>query len=97
MIDAPAVYGPRETLHNRFVRGLQKAKRRVGAMFHAFANRPPAEVLIDIPSAKAHFGRHREHHLGDLVTRLNWRAMSSRRDSLVRNVKAVSLGRSSFQ
>ena len=53
--------------------------------------------VIDIPSAKAHFRRHREHHLGDLVTRLNWRAMSSRRDSLVRNVKAVSLGRSSFQ
>jgi transposase len=53
-IDAPAVYGPRKTLYNRFVRGA--AKGVWVDMFHALAaaNGPPAEVLIDSSAVKAH-------------------------------------------
>ena len=53
-IDAPAVYGPRKTLYNRFVRWA--AKGVWDDMFRALAaaNGPPAEVLIDSSAVKAH-------------------------------------------
>jgi transposase len=46
-IDAPAVYGPRKTLYNRFVRWA--AKGVWADIFHALASAggPPEEVLID--------------------------------------------------
>ncbi len=46
-IDAPAAYGPRKTLYNRFVRWA--AKGVWTDIFHALASSggPPAEVLID--------------------------------------------------
>ena len=53
-IDAPAVYGPRKTLYNRFVRWA--AKGVWIDIFHALAatGGPPAEVLIDSSAVKAH-------------------------------------------
>lgn len=44
--DAPAVYGPRKTLYNRFQRWA--AKGMWATMFHALASAggPPAELLI---------------------------------------------------
>ncbi len=52
--DAPAVYGPRKTLYNRFVRWA--AKGVWTEIFHALASAggPPAEVLIDSTAVKAH-------------------------------------------
>jgi transposase len=53
-IDAPAVYGPRKTLYNRFVRWA--AKGIWSDIFHelATAGGPPAQVLIDSSAVKAH-------------------------------------------
>lgn len=53
-VDAPAVYGPRKTLYNRFVRWA--AKGVWTAIFHALASAdgPPAQVLIDSSAVKAH-------------------------------------------
>ena len=52
--DAPAVYGPRKTLYNRFQRWA--AKGVWSKLFHALATAegPPAELLIDSSAAKAH-------------------------------------------
>jgi transposase len=52
--DAPAVYGPRKTLYNRFVRWAAKGVWL--NIFHALAatGGPPAEVLIDSSAVKAH-------------------------------------------
>jgi transposase len=53
-VDAPAIYGPRKTLYNRFVRWT--AKGIWTDIFHALAaaGGPPAEVLIDSSAVKAH-------------------------------------------
>jgi transposase len=53
-VDAPAVYGPRKTLYNRFVRWA--AKGVWTEIFHALASAggPPAQVLIDSSAVKAH-------------------------------------------
>ncbi len=53
-VDAPAVYGPRKTLYNRFVRWA--AKGVWAEIFHALASAggPPAEFLIDSSAVKAH-------------------------------------------
>jgi transposase len=53
-VDAPAAYGPRKTLYNRFVRW--SAKGVWVDIFHALAatGGPPAEVLIDSSAVKAH-------------------------------------------
>src|SRR5919199_5416575 len=53
-VDAPAVYGPKKTLYNRFVRWA--AKGVWVDLFHALAQAggPPAQVLIDISAVKAH-------------------------------------------
>ncbi len=53
-VDAPAVYGPRKTLYNRFVRWA--AKGIWVDIFHALASAggPPAELLIDSSAVKAH-------------------------------------------
>ena len=52
--DAPACYGPRKTLYNRFVRWAAKGVWL--EIFHALAasGGPPAEVLLDSTHAKAH-------------------------------------------
>ncbi len=52
--DAPAVYGPRKTLYNRFVRWA--AKGVWTDIFHALASAggPPAQALIDSSAVKAH-------------------------------------------
>ena len=52
--DAPAMYGPRKTLYNRFVRWAQKGVWI--DVFHALANAggPPAHVLVDSSTVKAH-------------------------------------------
>jgi transposase len=52
--DAPAAYGPRKTLYNRFQRWASKG---IWAdIFQALvtAGGPPAEVLIDSSAVKAH-------------------------------------------
>ena len=48
-VDAPAVYGPKKTLYNRFVRWA--AKGVWVDLFHALAQAggPPAQVLIIAP------------------------------------------------
>lgn len=53
-VDAPAVYGPRKTLYNRFVRWAEKGVWQ--ALFHALASAggPPEQVLIDSSAVKAH-------------------------------------------
>jgi transposase len=53
-IDAPAEYGPRKTLYNRYVRWA--AKGVWVDLFHALASAggPPAQVLIDSSAVKAH-------------------------------------------
>ena len=52
--DAPAVYGPRKTLYNRFVRWAARGVWQ--AVFDALAatGGPPAEVLLDSTHVKAH-------------------------------------------
>ena len=53
-VDAPAVYGPRKTLYNRFQRWA--AKGIWSSIFHALANAggPPAQLLIDSSAVRAH-------------------------------------------
>ena len=53
-VDAPAVYGPRKTLYNRFVRWA--AKGVWIRLFQALAQAggPPAHVLMDSSAVKAH-------------------------------------------
>ena len=53
-IDAPAVYGPRKTLYNRFVRWAAKGIWIDIFQTLAAAGGPPAEVLIDSSAVKAH-------------------------------------------
>src|SRR4051794_8270439 len=53
-VDAPAEYGPKKTLYNRYVRWA--AKSVWVSLFHALAQTggPPEEVLIDSSAVKAH-------------------------------------------
>lgn len=53
-VDAPAVYGPRKTLYNRFQRWA--AKGVWGDIFTALASAggPPAQILIDSSAVRAH-------------------------------------------
>jgi transposase len=53
-VDAPAVYGPRKTLYNRFVRWADKGV--LVDVFHALASAggPPAELPIEGTAVKAH-------------------------------------------
>src|ERR1700693_4536792 len=52
--DAPEVYGPRNTLYNRFVCWAEKGVW--SRIFHALAQAggPPAQLLIDSSAVKAH-------------------------------------------
>ena len=52
--DAPAVYGPRKTLYNRFVRWAAKGVWLDIFQALAAAGGPPAAVLIDSSAVKAH-------------------------------------------
>ena len=53
-VDAPADYGPRKTLYNRYVRWAGKGVWV--KLFQALANAggPPEQVLIDSSAVKAH-------------------------------------------
>jgi len=53
-IDAPAVYGPRKTLYNRFVRWAEKGVWEAVFQALAAAGGPPARLLIDSSAVKAH-------------------------------------------
>jgi transposase len=53
-IDAPAAYGPRKTLYNRFVRWAAKGVWTDLFQALATAGGPPAHVLIDSSAVKAH-------------------------------------------
>lgn len=53
-VDAPAVYGPRKTLYNRFVRWAAKGVWQAVFEALAAAGGPPAEVLLDSTHVKAH-------------------------------------------
>jgi transposase len=53
-IDAPAVYGPKKTLYNRFVRWAAKGVWADIFAALASAGGPPAELLIDSSAVKAH-------------------------------------------
>lgn len=53
-VDAPAVYGPRKTLYNRFVRWADKGIWQNIFQVLASAGGPPAQVLIDSSAVKAH-------------------------------------------
>ncbi len=52
--DAPAIYGPRKTLYNRFVRWAEKGVWRNAFEALAAAGGPAAEVMLDSTHAKAH-------------------------------------------
>jgi transposase len=52
--DAPAEYGPRKTLYNRFVRWAAKGVWQDVFRALAAAGGPPAEVLLDSTHVKAH-------------------------------------------
>jgi transposase len=52
--DAPAFYGPRKTLYNRFVRWAAKGVWQAVFETLAAAGGPPAEVLLDSTHVKAH-------------------------------------------
>ena len=53
-VDAPAAYGPRKTLYNRFQRWADKGIW--SGIFNALANAggPPAQLLIDSSAVRAH-------------------------------------------
>lgn len=53
-VDAPAAYGPRKTLYNRFVRWAAKGVWTDLFQTLATAGGPPAHVLIDSSAVKAH-------------------------------------------
>jgi transposase len=53
-VDAPACYGPKKTLYNRFVRWAEKGIWQELFVTLAAAGGPPAEVLIDSTHMKAH-------------------------------------------
>jgi transposase len=53
-VDAPAVYGPRKTLYNRFVRWAAKGVWTEIFRALASAGGPPAQVLIGSSAVKAH-------------------------------------------
>jgi transposase len=53
-IDAPAVYGPKKTLYNRFVRWAAKGVWADIFAALAAAGGPPADLLIDSSAVKAH-------------------------------------------
>ena len=53
-VDAPACYGPRKTLYNRFVRWAAKGIWQEMFVTLVAAGGPPAEVLIDSTHMKAH-------------------------------------------
>jgi transposase len=53
-VDAPAVYGPRKTLYNRFVRWAEKGVWQTLFRALARAGGPPEQVLIDSSAIKAH-------------------------------------------
>lgn len=52
--DAPAVYGPRKTLYNRYVRWAVKGVWRKLFLTLAAEAAPPAHVMIDSSAVKAH-------------------------------------------
>ncbi len=53
-VDAPAAYGPRKTLYNRFVRWAAKGVWTELFQALATAGGPSAEVLLDSTHVKAH-------------------------------------------
>ncbi|GHH24658.1 transposase [Sphingomonas glacialis] len=53
-VDAPACYGPRKTLYNRFERWAAKGIWQEMFVTLAAAGGPPVEVLIDSTHMKAH-------------------------------------------
>lgn len=53
-VDASAVYGPRKTLYNRFVRWAAKGVWERVFQTLAAADGPPADMLIDATHVKAH-------------------------------------------
>ena len=53
-VDAPAIYGARKTLYNRFVRWADKGTWQNIFQALASAGGPPAQVLIDSSAVKAH-------------------------------------------
>jgi len=53
-VDAPAVYGPRKTLYNRFVRWAAKGVWERVFRALAASGGPPAELLLDSSHVKAH-------------------------------------------
>ena len=53
-VDAPASYGPRKTLYNRFVRWAEKGVWVDLFRALAAAGGPPAQVLIDSSAVSAH-------------------------------------------
>jgi transposase len=53
-VDAPACYGPKKTLYNRFVRWAEKGIWQELFVTLSATGGPPAEVLIDSTHMKAH-------------------------------------------
>ena len=53
-VDAPAVYGPKKTLYNRWVRWARQGVWRRAFETLAASGGPAAEIMLDSTHAKAH-------------------------------------------
>lgn len=80
-IDAPAVYGPRKTLYNRFVRWAAKGVWEDIFRTLAASGGPPAQLLIDSSAVKAHRSASGGKG-GNTPRRLAARAVGARRKSM---------------
>ena len=80
-VDAPADYGPRKTLYNRYVRWAGKGVWV--KLFQALANAggPPEQVLIDSSAVKAHRSASGGKG-GSIIKRSAARAVDARRKSM---------------
>ena len=87
-VDAPACYGPRKTLYNRFVRWAAKGIWQKLFVTVAAAGGPPAEVLIDSTHMKAQ--RSAAGGKGGLFSRRSASAGAAGRASFTRSPTATA-------
>ena len=89
--DAPAEYGPRKTLYNRFVRWAAKGVWERAFIALAESGGPPAALMLDATHVKAH--RCAAGGKGGPITRRSAaRAAGERRKSMPRSTNMAAPG-----
>ena len=89
--DAPAEYGPRKTLYNRFVRWAAKGVWERAFIALAESGGPPAALMLDATHVKAH--RCAAGGKGGPITRRSAaRAVGERRKSMPRSTNMAAPG-----